>query len=151
MSKSEQLNSDFDKIGNFQRLFIWLKPTKFRLEILRTIQKSCISRKILTSCARLRVIGNFQLDNRLIFGSVYGIIAIDILFIACHYFVSGVLSRKNFFLLCHGNMSVNLSCGDGAVPQQFLDIAYIDVLLKKKRRERMSEHKWSNMYIAFYK
>ena len=33
MSKSEQLNSDFDKIGNFQLLFIWLKLTKFRLKI----------------------------------------------------------------------------------------------------------------------
>ena len=33
MSKSEQLNSDFDKIGNYKRLFIWSKLTKFGLEI----------------------------------------------------------------------------------------------------------------------
>ena len=71
--------------------------------------------------------------------------------IAYHYFVSGVLSGKNLLLLRHGNMRVNLSCGDGAMPQQLLNIAYIDILLKEKRRERMSEHMGSNMYIAFYK
>lgn len=29
MSKSQRLNSDFNKIGNFQRLLLWSDLTKF--------------------------------------------------------------------------------------------------------------------------
>lgn len=33
------------------------------------------------------------------------------------YFVSGVLDREDFFLLCHSNMGINLCGCDGTVPQ----------------------------------
>ena len=40
-----------------------------------------------------------------------------ILFSIYFYLVSGMLDRKDFFLLCHSNMSVNLCSCDGTVSQ----------------------------------
>ena len=40
-----------------------------------------------------------------------------ILFSIYFYLVSGVFERKNFFLFCHSNMSVNLSSCDRTVSQ----------------------------------
>ena len=64
--------------------------------------------------------------------------------------ISRVLQRKNLLLLCHGNMSVNLRCGNWAMPKYLLYVTDIYVLLEKKCGEWMSEHMRSYMPLISY-
>ena len=50
-------------------------------------------------------------------------------------FISRVLQGQNLLLLCHSDMSVNLRCGNGAMPEYLLYVSNIYILFKKKRGE----------------
>lgn len=50
-------------------------------------------------------------------------------------FISRVFQGQNLLLLCHSNVSINLRCGNGAMPEYLLYVTDIHVLFQKKRSE----------------
>ena len=66
-------------------------------------------------------------------------------------FVPWMFKRKNFLLLWHCNVCVNLCCCNWAVTEYFLYVAYINIFFKKQGCEGVTEHMGSYMHRTAWK